>query len=127
VYSLDDATQSTAGGVGDSSEMKPQDLWEPSQKGRFCDWPQRQRATAGLLVGISNSAPRESMSLNGPSMTSGPLGRSRMVTSGMDAFAEADCWILVVCRRSFDVGGINPGQRPGLQRYSVVILAEFLP
>src|SRR6185312_7222234 len=73
----------TAGGVGASSETKPQDLWVPSQKGRLADWPQRQRATAGLLAGISNSAPRESISLNGPSITRGPLGRMRMVTSAM--------------------------------------------
>ena len=63
---------------GASSETKPQDLWEPSQKGLLADWPQRQRATAGLFVGSTNSAPRESISRNGPSITSGPWGRRRM-------------------------------------------------
>src|SRR4051812_42776805 len=69
--------------------MKPHDLWEPSQKGRLADWPQRQRATAGLLVGISNSVPRESMSLKGPSMTRGPFGRMRIVTSGIGRILAA--------------------------------------
>src|SRR3954462_1946696 len=80
---FDARAQPTAGGVGASSEMKPQDLWVPSQKGRLADWPQRQRATAGLFAGISNSAPRESISLKGPSITRGPFGRIRMVTSGI--------------------------------------------
>jgi hypothetical protein len=33
-----------------------------------------------LFAGMANSAPRESTSVNGPSMTSGPFGRMRIVT-----------------------------------------------
>lgn len=76
--------QPAAGGAGASSEMNPHDLCVPSQNGRLADCPQRQRAIAGLLAGISNSAPRESTSLNGPSTTRGPLARRRIVTSAMN-------------------------------------------
>ncbi len=74
-------SQPAAGGVGASSETKPQLLCDPSQNGRFADCPHRHSATAGLFVGISNSAPRESINLKGPSITSGPLARNRIVTS----------------------------------------------
>ena len=64
-----------------SSEMNPQFLCAPSQKGFFADWPQRQRAIPGLSVLSENVLPAESTSVNGPSITRGPLDRMRIRTS----------------------------------------------
>src|SRR3954451_20467335 len=107
--------------------MKPQDLWVPSQKGRLADWPQRQRATAGLLAGISNSAPRESMSLKGPSMTRGPLGRIRMVTSGIGDPCSGGCRLLST--RYFgrwSGGGVVAGEASGVKTKSTFKLLALL-
>jgi hypothetical protein len=70
-----------------SSESNPQALWLPSQKGRFADWPQRQSAMAGLSVASENWLPWESTSVNGPSITKGPLGLMRIRKSDMERSA----------------------------------------
>ena len=46
------------------SERKPIALWVPSQKGRMCDLPQRQRATTAALTSIS--LPSWSKMMKGP-------------------------------------------------------------
>src|SRR5262245_54162539 len=97
----------TAGGVGASSLMKPHVLCVPSQNGRFADWPQRQSATAGLFGGISNFAPRESTSVKGPSMRSGPFGRMRMVTSDIEIASVIDLNL---------VHARQPPAKPGVSR-----------
>ena len=77
-----------AGAAGAVSlAMKPQVRWLPSQKGRFADWPQRQRATFSLPV-RSNVFPRWSISVIGPVTRIGPFSRVLMVTSDMNFSCE---------------------------------------
>jgi hypothetical protein len=66
-----------------SAATKPHPLWLPSQKGLFFDWPQRQRATAGLSAGSLNWVPAASTTVMGPWTRSGPLSRMVMIV-GME-------------------------------------------
>src|SRR6267142_3899690 len=63
--------------------MKLHSLCEPSQNGLFFDWPQRHSAIAGLLAGMTNALPAASITVKGPSTSSGPLSRTLMVTCDM--------------------------------------------
>jgi hypothetical protein len=75
-----------------SAVEKPQALCDPSQNGFFAEWPQRQRATFGLLDGLGNSLPCWSMTRTAPSITKGPFGRTRIVSGGDDGGSgEGDC------------------------------------
>src|SRR5690242_16840017 len=84
VSSVDGQVVGGAVGAGArSAAIKLHSLCEPSQNGLFLEWPQRQRAIAGLPAGMVKALPAASTTVNGPSTNSGPLSRIRIVTCDM--------------------------------------------